>query len=104
VETISQILNDLEEVTKKTLRRVTDMAIKNREEVVILLPDLKRTDALAVKNRLEAAVKAYVEEKKELLTGALINFGIATFPDDASNDEELVNKARGHRESIKMRP
>jgi hypothetical protein len=57
-----------------------------------------------VKNRLEAAVKAYVEEKKELLTGALINFGIATFPDDASNDEELVNKARGHRESIKMRP
>jgi signal transduction histidine kinase len=30
VETISQILNDLEEVTKKTLRRVTDMAIKNR--------------------------------------------------------------------------
>ncbi|MGD0337018.1 MAG: ATP-binding protein [Candidatus Omnitrophota bacterium] len=104
VGTISQILNDLEEVTKKALRRVTDMTIKNREEVVILLPDVKRGDASAVKNRLEDAVKAYVQEKKALLDGAWINLGIATFPDDTENGEELINKARCCKESIKCAP
>ncbi|MGA2775035.1 MAG: ATP-binding protein [Candidatus Omnitrophota bacterium] len=93
-ETVRQIIGDLEEVAKKTLRRVTDMLVKNKEEVIILLPDVKKEGVFTVKGRLEDALKAYNSEKKDLLEEIRINLGTATFPDEAVNDEELVNKAR----------
>lgn len=94
METVRQILGDLEGVTKKTLRRVTDMVIRDTGEVVILLQDVKREDALAVKIRLQDALKAYTYEKKDLSEEIRLNLGAATFPDEAGSDEELIDKAR----------
>jgi len=102
-EPVNQILSDLEETAKKTLRRVTDMVLKYKEEVVILLPDVKREDAFAVGSRIEDAVRAYFEQKKDSLGGVKIKYGIANFPDDAGNSEELIKKARDGRESISIK-
>lgn len=97
-KTSYEILMDLEEISKKTLRRVTDIVLRNKEEVIILLPDVKKEDVLAVQRRFEGVLAAYTYEKKDSLPRLRINFGIATFPDEARDTEELVNKARQRRE------
>ncbi|MBU0571492.1 MAG: diguanylate cyclase [Candidatus Omnitrophica bacterium] len=91
------ILTDLEEIAQKTFRRATDTTVRHRTEVVVILPEAKKEDAFAVKNRLEEAIKEYMED----LTGKIrINLGAATFPDEADNGEVLINKAKTQLEAI----
>ncbi|MFA5275383.1 MAG: ATP-binding protein [Candidatus Omnitrophota bacterium] len=97
-EKVNQVIGDLEGIAKKSLRRVTDMLVRNRDEIVILLPDVKEEGVFTIKGRIEDALKAYNSEKKDLLEGIRINMGAATFPDEAGNDWELVNKARSRWE------
>ncbi|MBU0710120.1 MAG: diguanylate cyclase [Candidatus Omnitrophica bacterium] len=91
------ILAGLEEIAQKIFRRATDTTVRHGTEVVVILPEAKKEDAFAVKNRLEEAIKEYMKD----LTGKIqINLGTATFPDEADSGEVLINKAKTQLEAI----
>ena len=65
------------------------------EEFAILLPETSRNDALSVAERIRAAVAAQVfkvHTSREPI-GATISMGVATFPEDGADPNELVHRA-----------
>lgn len=102
-EKMHKILTNLEEMARKTLRRATDIAVRHKTEVVVILPEAKKVDAFVVKDRLEEAIKEYMRD----LTGKIqINLGTATFPDETGNTETeaLINKTKTQLEAIYTGP
>jgi len=93
---VIQLLGDLEGISRKALRRATDVIVKDTGagEVVILLADTKKKDAFRLQGRLEDTIRKYIRKKKKSSEKVQINFGLATFPDEAKNEEEILNRAR----------
>ncbi|MBU2436489.1 MAG: PAS domain S-box protein [Candidatus Omnitrophica bacterium] len=102
-EKMHKILTNLEEMARKTLRRATDIAVRHKTEVVVILPEAKKVDAFVVKDRLEEAIKEYM---RDLMGKIQINLGTATFPDETGNTETeaLINKTKTQLEAIYTGP
>ncbi|MBU1524689.1 MAG: PAS domain S-box protein [Candidatus Omnitrophica bacterium] len=100
-EKMHKILTNLEEMARKTLRRATDIAVRHKTEVVVILPEAKKVDAFVVKDRLEEAIKEYM---RDLMGKIQINLGTATFPDETGNTEALINKTKTQLEAIYTGP
>jgi len=92
-EKAALILRDLEAILRNSLRRQGDVAFKDLTEAFVILADCNKENALRVGARLEQSLKDYLVSQK--LAGKVqLRFGYATFPDEAKNDEELINLAR----------
>ncbi|MFA5320609.1 MAG: PAS domain S-box protein [Candidatus Omnitrophota bacterium] len=92
-ERLHAALRGMERLLEESLRRAGDVAVKDTCEIIVLLSDCSRESAAAVSGRLKETVTDYLREEgldKEIK----INFGIATYPAEAGNDEELISKAR----------
>ncbi|MBU1367193.1 MAG: PilZ domain-containing protein, partial [Candidatus Omnitrophica bacterium] len=100
-EKMHKILTNLEEMARKTLRRATDIAVRHKTDVVVILPEAKKVDAFVVKDRLEEAIKEYM---RDLMGKIQINLGTATFPDETGNTEALINKTKTQLEAIYTGP
>ena len=94
-ELAHSLLMNIEKVTEGALRRRADTVIRNANELIIFLFDTGKEDAAAVKKRIEEVVNTYLTESKEKWPENIrITLGAATYPDDAANDHDLLNKAR----------
>lgn len=94
-EKSQNLLRDIEKAVSNPLRRRTDTVVRNAGELIILLFDTARTDAVAVSRRIEEAIRTYLAESKEdMIRGMHFTIGAATYPEEAITDEELLNKAR----------
>ncbi len=92
-ERLHTVLRGMERLLEDSLRRAGDVAVKDTCEIIVLLSDCTRQSAAAVSGRLKEIVLDYL--RKEGLDGEIkIDFGIATYPDEAGNEEELISKAR----------
>ena len=89
------LLKDIEKVINDSLRRQADIVIRDTGEFIILLFDTNREDVVVVRRRIEEVIKGFLSKGKESwLSKISINIGNATYPEEAANDEELLNKAR----------
>ncbi len=93
-EVIDSVLIDMEDILRNSLRREEgDVAIKGTDEVVVILAECYKENALRVEGRIKHILEDYLERKK-MAEKIELRFGCATYPDDARNKEELIKKAK----------
>ena len=92
-ERLHAALRGMERLLEESLRRAGDVAVKDTCEIIVLLSDCPRESAVAVSGRLKETVLDYLR-REGLDKEIKVDFGIATYPDEAGNDEELISKAR----------
>ncbi len=92
-EDIYSILKEIKDELVQSLRRQGDTVVKDTGEVIVLLPDCNKEIALRVEGRLEQVLDEYLASQN--LTGTVkLHFGSATYPDEAANEDELINRAK----------
>lgn len=87
-------VKDLAEVIDSGLRREGDVVARGKGEIIIILSGCSAEHVSSVKGRLYQAMEECLklegwEDKVSL------NFGAATYPDEAYSNKELIEKARG---------
>jgi GGDEF domain-containing protein len=87
------ILRETEEMIARTLRRKSDIVsrYKDGEIIIAILMDTAKQDALAVKERMRQEVETEMHEKGWPKDIELF-LEVITFPDDAADETELINK------------
>jgi signal transduction histidine kinase len=93
LEKIRSILKDMKEVLDNSLRQTGDVVVKDTGEMIILLIDCGRESVIKVETRLEQQLKDYLV-RQGLAEDIKLNFGCATYPDEAKSDKELIKKAK----------
>jgi len=92
-ENFQSIMADVVLVLEKSLRRDGDIVFKGEGEVFVFLVDCDKENSLRVEERLREALQEYLLSRK-LADKIKLNFGAATFPNDGSSPEELIEKVR----------
>jgi len=92
-EKMGAILRSMQGIIKDTLRRKGDVVLKESGEMVVILAGCDKEAASSVENRLKEALDKYLTNEK--LSGEIkLRFGSAVYPDEAKNDQELIEKAK----------
>jgi diguanylate cyclase (GGDEF)-like protein len=89
------ILTDVGNIVKRNTREVDTAARYGENLFVVLLPETRRLGAMRLAERIRKVVEEYPfpsREKKEVekLTACV---GVSSFPANADNDQDLLNKA-----------
>lgn len=93
LDRIRAMVKGIEEVIKNTLRLKGDIVARDTGEVIVLLMDCSKDNALIVKSRLEQALTEYLAQQK--LSGVIkLRLGNATYPEEAKDNTELISKAK----------
>jgi len=96
-------LKTFSEVLTRSIRSMDIAGRWGGEEFIVILPDASRADAVAVANRIREAIKrsvVYAEGLKPVSISA--SFGVATFPDNGEDVDELIKVADGKLYMAKM--
>jgi nitrogen-specific signal transduction histidine kinase len=92
-EKVFEILQEIEGLIARTLRRKSDIVARYKygEIVIAILMDTAKKDAQSVKERIGLAIEAEMQEKRWPKN---IEFflGVVTYPDDAKDEVELINE------------
>ncbi len=105
-EKIHSILKDMKALLENNLRRASlqragDTVFQNFDEVFAILANCDKENALNVEQRLSQVLDDYLAHQN-LADKIKLLFGCATYPDDASTDEELIKKAKELRPAFLM--
>jgi len=93
METDFEVLQAIEGLIAKTLRRKSDIVSRYKygEIIIAILMDTAKQDALFVKERIRQAIEAEMQEK-EWPKDIEFFLDIVTYPDDALDEVALINK------------
>jgi diguanylate cyclase (GGDEF)-like protein len=80
------------ELVGESLREIDIAARYGGEEFAVILPDTGRTGGFVVAERIRARLDAHFRRRRSAGTVTLSG-GVATFPDDAPDHEQLVRRA-----------
>lgn len=87
------IINESARLIKDTLRREGDDVVNSGGEMIVILADCDKESAAKVQYRLEEIVGKYLADQNA--DGAIrVNYGCATYPDDAKGAPELIVRAK----------
>ncbi len=89
----NDLADELFKVIKTQLYREKDLALKYPNEFIVIMEDCDKNNGLIVQSRIELALRSYLE-KINFSKDLKIIFGLAIYPDDANNYQDLVNKAK----------
>lgn len=89
---VGLLLGSLERVARSSLRRKADMSVRDGHRVAIVLPETAKQDALGIVSRIQRAFEKALIENREDQRGAKVAYQIASFPEDGSTDQALLNK------------
>jgi diguanylate cyclase (GGDEF)-like protein len=90
----SRTLIEIAQLLQKNLRLVDIISRYGGDEFVIILPQTPRESSFLVAERLRKVIEKNVFLKQEDYSIRLTaSFGVASFPDDARNKEELLDIA-----------
>jgi GGDEF domain-containing protein len=92
-ERIEPILKDMEGLLRKSLRGKGDVVLRDADGWVHFLVNCDKENALRVESRLRQKLSDYLVSQG-LAEKMKLHFGRATYPEDGSNAEELMKKAR----------
>ncbi|MBI5887410.1 MAG: sensor domain-containing diguanylate cyclase [Deltaproteobacteria bacterium] len=83
--------------------RSTDMACRyGGDEFLILMPETAKDNAILAAEKLRAALKKHIFLTEEGINAQLSgSFGVASFPDDASDKDDLIHKADNAMYAVK---
>lgn len=89
----SLIVQEIEGIIKRTLRRKSDIVSRYKEDEIIIamLMDTPKKFVSSVKGRIKEAIDVEIG-KTERLRDVLISYNEVVYPDDAKNEEELIDK------------
>lgn len=90
-----KVLKQIGTLLKKNLREVDTVARFGGEEFVLLLPDTDKRGAVAVAEKVRMMVEGqrfFTEDRKDTRT-ITISAGIASFPDDVREMDDLIDHA-----------
>jgi diguanylate cyclase (GGDEF)-like protein len=87
-----ELLRRLAEVLGKDLRQ-TDLIARYGEEFAVLLPETTKAEALQVGERMREAVETRINESTPWPQRITVSVGVATFPEDAKNAEDVLEAA-----------
>jgi GGDEF domain-containing protein len=62
-----------------------------------MLPYSDKEGVSYVADRVREGIKRFLSERETLINKLNLNTGLAAFPDDGSDEETLINKARNVR-------
>ena len=91
------VVNDIEKAIRDSLYRKSDIVIKGSEEFAVFLFDASKDNVAVVKKRIGHVIDGYLSKgkgKDKWFQNISITVGCATYPEEASSDEELLSKAR----------
>lgn len=89
-DTIASIVHSLGQLIKTDLRRKSDISIKDARAILVVLPETDKKCAWATTDRLKSSFDDYLSKEgsaKEIE----IDIKVASFPEDAHTEEELLN-------------
>ncbi|MBY0576059.1 MAG: diguanylate cyclase [Gallionellaceae bacterium] len=89
------LLKEMAILIKASIRQ-TDVPFRyGGEELVVLLPDTGKKDAIEVAEKLVKAIHdhPFSYREKQPLGFVSVSLGLATFPDDAEGKEDIIQKA-----------
>lgn len=90
-----KLLIELCTLMKQTLRSIDISCRYGGEEFVVILPETPKDGAVVIAERLVSAISNHPFSYRELqpLGYVSVSVGLATFPEDGDNYEELVHRA-----------
>ena len=89
---IYSVLKGVEKVLRESLDNSGGAALKDSHECIVILPNSSKQNVLSAEGRLKQAVDDYLKHEK--LAGKVkLQFGCATYPDEAVTGEELIKQA-----------
>lgn len=100
----SKLLKEVAQILLSQLRTV-DMACRyGGDEFIIMMPGTSKKNAAIVAEKLRTAIREKVFLTEEGINiGLTASFGVASFPSDAGNKEELIHKADHAMYEVKNR-
>lgn len=92
-EKVFDILREIEGSIARTMRRKSDVVFRYTygKSIIAILMDTTKKDAQSVKERIGQAIEAETHEKR-WPKDIEIFLGVVTYPDDAKDEAELINK------------
>ncbi len=87
------VLKEIAQMSKQGLRQVDLVGRYGGEELGIVLPETAKEGARQAGEKLRKEIERYNFKAYDEVTKITVSVGVATFPDDASNREELIEKA-----------
>lgn len=89
------VLKQIGGLLKKNLREVDTVARFGGEEFVLLLPDTDKRGAVVVAEKVRAVIAAhkFVTDELRETRRITISAGVATYPDDVGEMEDLIDQA-----------
>jgi PAS domain S-box-containing protein/diguanylate cyclase (GGDEF)-like protein len=92
-DTLRKILRNFEQVLHENLRKKGDTVIKDTGDIVIILEECDKENALFVQARLEKALRKHLRDSGNTQR-IEFKMGCATYPNEGQSDEELFQKAK----------
>lgn len=89
----NDIMQDVAALIKNALRREGDDIISDGGEMIVILTDCDRESAAKVQYRFEEVILKYLAERNAD-DAIKVNYGYATYPDDAKDSMGLIEKAK----------
>lgn len=88
-----QILREIAQIIKNSIREIDIPGRFGGEEFCIVLPDTELKGAKYVAERIRSAAEEKVVKAYDATLSVTVSIGIATFPADARKKDELIDKA-----------
>ena len=87
------VLKTIADILKSQARVVDVCARYGGEEFVIIVRETDKTQAVNLSERIRSTIYAYPFKHDGIMSQLSVSIGIASFPEDANNAEELIKKA-----------
>lgn len=91
------ILAKISKIITDSSRRVDCVCRYGGEEFAVILPDASKKDAMVIAERIRSHIEQYrfISESGHPDQKITVSLGVASFPDDGSNKDELIRVADG---------
>jgi diguanylate cyclase (GGDEF)-like protein len=88
----NQVLRELVRISSKHVRDVDVLCRYGGEEFVVILPQTNKEDARQIAERIRVAVGQQLIELDKIKSRVTVSIGVATFPEDAEEPDQLIEK------------
>jgi PAS domain S-box-containing protein len=90
---IASIMHSLGQLVKTGLKRKSDISIKDSRAILVALPETDKKGVWSIAERLKSSFDDYLS-KEELAKEIEVGLRVASFPEDANTEKELLNKVQ----------
>jgi len=92
-ERLDAVIQKVERLIQQGLRRAADLVLKDVGQIIVILDGCGRETAQRIEGRLSETLKKYLTGEG-LSDAVRMRFGLAAYPDDATTEAALIEKAK----------